>query len=60
MRREKIIKAVNNLADHVKHLSVRIDNLCINPSLIAFDKYVDEATACKILRPIWSKLWSGR
>jgi hypothetical protein len=45
-----IITAVNRLTDHVKHLTVRIDNLCKNPSLIAFDKYVDEPTACKILK----------
>jgi hypothetical protein len=44
-----IITAVNHLADHVKHLSARIDNLCKNPSLIANDKYVNEKTAAKLL-----------
>ncbi len=45
-----IITAVNCLADRIKYLSARIDNLCKNPALIAFDKCVDEATACKILK----------
>jgi hypothetical protein len=44
-----IIVAVNRLADHVIHLSARIDNLCKNPSLIAHDKYVNEKTAAKLL-----------
>jgi excisionase family DNA binding protein len=45
-----IITAVNRLADYVKHLSERIDNICKNPSLITFNKNVDEAAACKILK----------
>jgi hypothetical protein len=44
-----IIIAVNRLADYVKHLSERIDNLCKNPSLIAHDKYVNEKAASKLL-----------
>ncbi len=44
-----IITAVNRLADHIKHLTVRIDNLCKNPALIANDKYVNEKTAAKLL-----------
>ena len=45
-----IIIAVNRLKEQVKELIGRIDSLCKNPSMIAFDKYVDEATACKILK----------
>ena len=44
-----IIIAVNRLKDQVKELNARIDNLCKYPSLIAFDKYVDQPTACKML-----------
>jgi hypothetical protein len=44
-----IIIAVNRLAEHVIHLSARIDNLCRNPSLIAQDKYVNERTAARLL-----------
>jgi excisionase family DNA binding protein len=45
-----IIKAVNRLHDQVKELNTRIDGLCKNPAMIASDKYVNEATACKILK----------
>jgi hypothetical protein len=44
-----IISDVNLLVDHVKHHTIRIDNLCKNPALIAFDKYVNEKTAGKLL-----------
>ena len=51
-----IIIAVNRLKDQVKELNARIDNLCKYPSLIAFDKYVDQPTACKLLHVGRSKL----
>ncbi len=44
-----IIKATNNPADHVKHLPVRIGNLCKNPSLIVNDRHVNEKTAARLL-----------
>jgi hypothetical protein len=45
----EIIAVLNRLVDHVKHLSVRIDNLCKNPSLVANDKCVNEKTAAYLL-----------
>ncbi len=55
-----IIKAVNNPADHVKHLSAHIDNLCKNPSLIPLNKYVDEPSACKILKVSIDQIYKMR
>jgi len=55
-----IIIAVNRLKDQVKDLTTRIDNLCKNPSKIAFDKYVDEPTACKILKVCLYQIYKMR
>ncbi len=45
-----IITAINRLKDRVDNLESRIAFLCIYPSLAAFNGYVEEETACKILR----------
>ncbi len=45
-----IIAAVNRLKDRVDYLCSRIDFLCRYPSVLEAEKYVDEKTACKILR----------
>ncbi len=44
-----IIIAVNRLKDQVKELNGKIDYLCKYPSLIAYEKNVDQPTACKLL-----------
>ena len=45
-----IIAAVNRLKDRVDYLCPRIDFLCKYPSVLEAEKYVDEKTACHILR----------
>jgi hypothetical protein len=45
-----IIPAVNRLKDRVDYLCSRIDFLCRYPSVLEAEKYVDEKTACRILR----------
>ena len=45
-----IISAVNRLKDRVDDLDSRIAFLCKYPSLVAFNDYVSEEIACKILR----------
>jgi hypothetical protein len=44
-----IIIAVNRLKDQVETLNSRIDKICKDPGLIAFNKYVNERTAAKLL-----------
>jgi hypothetical protein len=44
-----IITAVNRLKDRVDDLDSRIAFLCKYPSLVAFNDYVEEEAACKIL-----------
>ena len=55
-----IITAVNRLKDQVKDLSTRIDGLCKNPSMIAFDKNVNEAAACKLLKVSPAQIYKMR
>ena len=44
-----IITAINRLRDKVTELSSKIDNLNASPLPLMNKKYIDEATACKIL-----------
>jgi excisionase family DNA binding protein len=55
-----IITAVNRLKDQVKDLNTKIDGLCKNPSMIAFNKYVDEPVACKILKVSIDQIYKMR
>jgi hypothetical protein len=45
-----IISAVNRLKDQVIALNKRVDFICKYPSLIGNVKYIDELTACKMLK----------
>ena len=55
-----IISAVNRLKERVDYLSSRIDILCKQPSIIESEKYVDQKTACKILRVKPVVIWQMR
>jgi hypothetical protein len=44
-----MINAINRLRDKVTELSSKIDNLYASPLPLIDKKYIDEATACKIL-----------
>jgi hypothetical protein len=55
-----IISAVNRLKDRVDYLCSRIDFLCKYPSVLEAEKYVDERTACRILRVKLTAIWEMR
>lgn len=55
-----IISAVNRLKEQVIALSKRVDFICKYPSLIGNVKYIDEATACKMLKVCNRSLWRMR
>jgi len=55
-----IVSAINRLKDRVDNLSSRIDSLCKHPSTIESEKYVDQKTACKILRIKPVLIWQMR
>jgi len=44
-----IITAINRLKDHVDDLETRIAYLCKHPSMAAFNDFIEEEIACKIL-----------
>jgi hypothetical protein len=51
-----IITAVNRLKDRVDDLDSRIAFLCKYPSMVAFNDYVEEDAACRILHVSASKI----
>jgi hypothetical protein len=55
-----IINAVNHLKDRVDDLDARIAFLCKYPSLVAFNDYVEEEAACKMLHVSPSKIYQMR
>jgi hypothetical protein len=55
-----IITAVNRLKDRVDDLDSRIALLCKYPSLIAFNDWVEEEAACRILHVCKSKIYRMR
>jgi very-short-patch-repair endonuclease len=55
-----IIAAVNRLKEQVIALSKRVDFICKYPSLIANVRYVNEATARKMLNVSKQTLWRLR
>ncbi len=55
-----IITAVNRLNNRMDDLEARIAFLCKYPSLIAFNDYVEEEAACKLLHISQSKIYQMR
>jgi hypothetical protein len=55
-----IINAVNHLKDRVDDLDSRIALLCKYPSMVAFNDYVEEDAACRILHVSQSKIYQMR
>ena len=45
----EIVKKLNRLESTIDEMNARIDFLCKFPSIIDFEKYVDEPSACRIL-----------
>jgi hypothetical protein len=55
-----IVNAVNRLKDRVDDLEARIGFLCKYPSIVAFNDYVEEDAACRILHVSSSKIYQMR
>lgn len=55
-----IVNAVNHLKDRVDDLDSRIAFLCKYPSLVAFNDYVEEAAACRLLHVSPGKIYRMR
>jgi excisionase family DNA binding protein len=55
-----IIAAINRLKDRVDDLDTRIAYLCKYPSLAAFNDWVEEEAACRILHVSKSKIYRMR
>jgi hypothetical protein len=55
-----IITAVNRLKERVDNLDSRIAFLCKYPSIVAFNDYVEEEAACRILHVSSSKIYQMR
>jgi len=45
-----LIKSVNRLHSKVDEINARVEFICKYPSILAFEKNIDEAAACKILK----------
>jgi hypothetical protein len=55
-----IINAVNRLNNRMDDMDARIEFLCKYPSLVNFNDYVDEKTACKLLHVSPSRIYQLR
>ncbi len=55
-----IINAVNRLNSRMDDLDARITFLCKYPSLVAFNDYVEEGVACKLLHVSPGKIYQMR
>ncbi len=55
-----IITAVNRLNNRMDDLESRIAFLCKYPSLVAFNDYVEEEAACKLLHVSKSRIYQMR
>ena len=55
-----IINAVNRLNNRMDDLDARIAFLCKYPSLVAFNDYVEEGVACKLLHVSPGKIYQMR
>lgn len=56
----EIVRKLNRIESSVYEVAAKLDFLCKFPSIIDFEKYVDEASACRILHCCKSKLYKMR
>ena len=55
-----IVKSLNRIESSVYEVGAKLDFLCKFPSIIDFEKYVDELSACKILHVSLSTMYRMR